>query len=114
MAVRFWWRWMALGFTKLSFTSADFEDGEMRPDIPLNAVDRHVGNRMRERRTYLRMTEEHLAEQIGVRPLDVWAFEAGKTRIGFDALLAVAKALRVSERYFYRGFGQKRPMVVIK
>lgn len=105
MAGRFWLRWMAQGFTKLSFTAADFEDGEMRPDIPLNAVDHHVGRRMRERRTYLKMTEECLAEQIGVRPLDIWAFEAGKTRIGFDALRAVAGALRVSERYFYRQFG---------
>jgi DNA-binding XRE family transcriptional regulator len=105
-------RWRGRGFTKLSFTTADFEDGEMRPDIPLNAVDRHVGNRMRERRTYLRMTEEHLAELIGVRPLDIWAFEAGKTRIGFDALRAVAAALRVSERYFYKGFGQARDVVV--
>jgi len=41
---------------------------------------------------------------IGVRPFDIWAFEEGKSRIGFDALLAVAKALRVSERYFYRQF----------
>lgn len=112
MAGRFLWRWMAQGFTKLSFTSADFEDGEFRPDIPLNSVDRHVGRRMRDRRTYLKMSEETLAERIGVRPSDIWAFEMGKARISFDAMRAVATALRVSERYFYKGYGRKRDVTV--
>lgn len=97
-------RWIGRGFCKLNFSEADFRDGELHEPIPLNAVDRHVGHRMRSRRTYLRMTEECLAEAIGVRPFDIWAFEEGKSRIGFDALLAVAKALRVSERYFYKDF----------
>jgi hypothetical protein len=101
---RFPWRWIGRGFWKLNFSDADFRDGELHEPISLNAVDRHVGHRMRARRTYLRMTEERLAEAIGVRPFDIWAFEEGKSRIGFDAMLAVAKALRVSERYFYRDF----------
>ncbi len=108
MAGRFWMRWMGRGLTKLNFTAVDFEDGELRQDIPLNSVDRHVGRRMRDRRTYLKMSEEALAERIGVRPFDIWAFEAGKARISFDAMRAVAAALRVSERYFYKGYGQNR------
>ncbi len=112
MAGRFWMRWMVRGFTKLNFTAVDFEDGELRPDIPLNSVDRHVGRRMRDRRTYLKISEETLAETIGVRPFDIWAYEMGKARISFDAMRAVAAALRVSQRYFYRDYGKTSDVAV--
>lgn len=102
---RFLLRWIGRGFRKLNFSEADFRDGELREPIPLNAVDRHVDRRIRARRTSLQMTEERLAEAIGVRPFDIWTFEEGKSRIGFDALLAVARVLRVSEHYFYKSFG---------
>ena len=70
-------------------------------DIPLNAVDLHVGRRLQARREVLGLTEAALATAIGVSPTQLTEMEAGTRRIGHDALLAAALVMDVPERYFY-------------
>ncbi len=78
-------------------------------EIPLNAVDRHVGERLRARRLFLQMSEEWLAGLLEVPVETIAEFEAGTVRISYETLLQTADALDVAERYFYQGFGSKAP-----
>ena len=84
-------------------------DASGHADIPLNAIDRHVGARLRARRLFLQMSEEWLAGLLEVPVEDIAGFEAGTVRIGHEKLLQVADVLDVAERYFYQGFGGKAP-----
>ena len=73
-------------------------------EIPLNAIDRHVGARLRARRLFLQMSEDWLAGRLNIITSELDDFETGRTRISFDQLLSAADALDVAERYFYQGF----------
>ncbi|HWJ71899.1 MAG TPA: helix-turn-helix transcriptional regulator [Kaistia sp.] len=56
-------------------------------------VDIEVGRRVRERRFQLRMSQECLAEKIGVTFQQVQKYEKGTNRIGASRLVLVATAL---------------------
>lgn len=84
-------------------------DGSGHAEIPLNAVDRHVGERLRARRLLLQMSEDWLAGRLNVTVEQLLDFEAGRARISFDQLLWAADALDVAERYFYQGYGGQTP-----
>ncbi|HTM81896.1 sigma-70 family RNA polymerase sigma factor [Asticcacaulis sp.] len=73
--------------------------------VPLNAVDRHVGSRLRARRLLCQMSEEWLADHLEVTIDCLAAFEEGSARINYGQLKIAAQALDVRERYFYAGFG---------
>lgn len=70
----------------------------------VNAVDMHVGARMRARRLFLQMSEDWLAGMLRVSVAELAAMEEGKLRIDFDTMMAAADYLGVPERYFYIGF----------
>ncbi len=82
------------------------EHGE---ELPLNAIDRHVGAQMRARRQFLQMPEEWLAGMLRVTIGQLAAFEEGRARIDFDTMMEAAEYLGVSERYFYMGFKAAPP-----
>ncbi len=73
-------------------------------EVPLNAIDRHVGAQMRARRLFLQMSEEWLAGMLRVTAAELAAFEEGRARVEFDTMMEAAEYLGVSERYFYIGF----------
>jgi RNA polymerase sigma-70 factor (ECF subfamily) len=73
--------------------------------IPLNAVDAHVGSRLRARRLLVQVSEDWLAGFLGVSVEQLQAMEEGRLRIGNRELLLCVDALDVPERYFYLGFG---------
>ena len=66
-----------------------------------NPVDAHVGNRVRMRRMWLGMSQEKLAEQLGITFQQVQKYEKGTNRIGASRLFELAKLLGVSIQYFY-------------
>lgn len=66
-------------------------------------VDRHVGARLRQRRELNGMSQELLAEQIGVSFQQLQKYETGVNRISAGRLYAIAKALKVSTEFFYLG-----------
>ena len=74
-------------------------------EIPLNAIDRHVGSRLRTRRLFCQMSEEWLAGQLEVSLDKMAAFEKGSARISYEMLTQAAEMLDVPERYFYMGLG---------
>ena len=64
-------------------------------------VDRHVGARMRERRIMLGLTQQQMAELIGVTYQQAHKYEKGINRIAAGRLYNIAQALGVDVGYFF-------------
>jgi transcriptional regulator with XRE-family HTH domain len=56
-------------------------------------TDRHVGARMRERRIMLRLTQQQMAELIGVTYQQAHKYEKGINRVSAGRLYHIAQAL---------------------
>jgi len=66
-------------------------------------VDRHVGARMRQRRTMLGLTQQQMAELINVTYQQAHKYEKGINRIASGRLYGIAKALGCDVNYFFEG-----------
>ncbi len=73
--------------------------GRVRPQ----AVDRYVGARIRERRILLGLTQQQMAELIGVTYQQAHKYEKGINRVAAGRLCGIAGALGVEVGYFYEG-----------
>ena len=80
--------------------------GSMTPCRRAQDVDRHVGARLRERRIMLGLTQQQLAELIGVTYQQAHKYEKGINRIAAGRLSGIAQALGVEVGYFYEGMSQ--------
>ena len=58
-----------------------------------NPIDVHVGSRIRLRRTLLGMSQERLAEAIGLTFQQVQKYERGANRVGSSRLFDLARVL---------------------
>lgn len=68
-----------------------------------NSIDWHVGSRLRLRRLELGMSQEKLAEHLGITFQQVQKYERGANRIGASRLHQIALALNVQITYFFEG-----------
>jgi transcriptional regulator with XRE-family HTH domain len=66
-------------------------------------VDRHVGVRIRERRVMLGLTQQQLADLIGVTYQQAHKYERGINRVTAGRLFEVARVLSVPVTYFFDG-----------
>jgi transcriptional regulator with XRE-family HTH domain len=66
-------------------------------------VDRYVGARIRERRIMLGLTQQQMAELIGVTYQQEHKYEKGINRVAAGRLYSIAQALAVEVSYFYEG-----------
>jgi len=73
-------------------------------------VDRHVAARLRERRVALGLTQQQVAEVLGITYQQLYKYEKGVNRISAGRLHALARALGVDIGYFYEGFGSAEPL----
>ncbi len=81
------------------------------PKVPVNPrgrarpqdVDRYVGARMRDRRIMLGLTQQQMADLIGVTYQQAHKYEKGINRIAAGRLYDVARALGVDVGYFFQG-----------
>jgi transcriptional regulator with XRE-family HTH domain len=73
------------------------------PKKQANAVDALVGNQVRLRRTSLGMSQEKLAQLLGLTFQQVQKYEKGVNRIGASRLFDLARVLGVGILYFYEG-----------
>ena len=64
-------------------------------------ADRHIAGKMRERRVMLGLTQQQLAELIGVSYQQAHKYETGINRISAGRLFQLAKALDVEVGYFF-------------
>lgn len=70
-------------------------------DTAPHPVDRHVGQRLRLRRALLGMSQEKLAELVGVTFQQIQKYERGRTRIGASRLYDIARVLEVPVAWFF-------------
>ena len=70
-------------------------------------VDRYVGARMRERRIMLGLTQQQMAELIGVTYQQAHKYEKGINRIAAGRLYNIAQELGVEVGYFFQGLENK-------
>lgn len=68
-----------------------------------NPIDRHIGSRVRARRIMLGMSQEKLAEALGLTFQQVQKYEKGINRIGASRLLHIAGVLDVGIEFFFEG-----------
>ncbi|OHV12977.1 S24 family peptidase [Kushneria phosphatilytica] len=66
-------------------------------------MEKHIGNRIRERRIELGLTQPQLGEAVGKTKGTVSQWESGLTRPKGETLIQVADKLRVSERWLLYG-----------
>ena len=63
-------------------------------------VDRHVGARMRDRRVLLGLTQQQMADLIGVTYQQAHKYEKGINRVSAGRLYSIAQALGVEVGLF--------------
>ena len=68
-----------------------------------NPIDKHVGSRVRMRRTLMGLTQEKLGEALGVTFQQVQKYEKGSNRIGAGRLQEISRTLNVPPSFFYEG-----------
>jgi transcriptional regulator with XRE-family HTH domain len=66
-------------------------------------IDRQVGARIRECRIMMGLTQQQMAELIGVTYQQAHKYEKGTNRVSAGRLYAFAQALEVEVTYFFEG-----------
>ena len=75
-------------------------------------VDVHVGKRVRHRRWMVGMTQQQLAEKVGIKFQQIQKYETGMNRISASRLWDIAEALSVPVNYFFDGMDAEEKAVV--
>ena len=72
-------------------------------------VDVHVGKRVRHRRWLVGMTQQQLAEKVGIKFQQIQKYETGMNRVSASRLWDIAAALSVPVSFFFEGLVRSRP-----
>ncbi len=80
----------------------------MSDERSANAVDRRIGQKVRARRLEITMSQERLAELLGVTFQQVQKYEKGVNRIAASRLFDIARALDVPVAQFFEGISGAR------
>lgn len=66
-------------------------------------VDVHVGKKIRHRRWLVAMTQQQLAEKVGIKFQQIQKYETGANRVSASRLWDIAEALDVNVAFFFDG-----------
>ncbi|WP_413204575.1 helix-turn-helix domain-containing protein [Rhodospirillum sp. A1_3_36] len=86
-----------------SKTEETLGDGAAKSPDP---VDVHVGRRLRLRRTLLGMSQEQLANAVGVTFQQIQKYERGSNRVSASRLYDISKVLGVAVAFFFEDIGE--------
>jgi transcriptional regulator with XRE-family HTH domain len=75
----------------------------MKASAITQGIDSHVGTRIRERRVMLGLTQQQLADLIGVTYQQAHKYERGINRVSAGRLFEIARVLSVPIGFFYEG-----------
>jgi transcriptional regulator with XRE-family HTH domain len=76
-------------------------------DPDAHPVDRHVGLRIRMRRKELGLSQDKLAEALGITFQQIQKYERGSNRVSASKLWETARALQAPINYFYEGLPEE-------
>jgi len=71
-------------------------------------VDAHVGKRIRHRRWMVGMTQQQLADRVGIKFQQIQKYETGMNRVSASRLWDIAEVLGVAISFFFEGIDDKR------
>ena len=71
-------------------------------------VDAHVGKRIRHRRWMVGMTQQQLADKVGIKFQQIQKYETGMNRVSASRLWDVADALGVQISFFFEGLAESQ------
>ena len=72
-------------------------------------VDVHVGQRVRQRRCLAGMTQQQIAERVGIKSQQLQKYETGTNRISASRMWDIAAVMEVPVSFFFEGLeGQAR------
>jgi transcriptional regulator with XRE-family HTH domain len=80
----------------------------MNDERAATSIDRKLGQRVRSRRLEIGMSQERLAELLGVTFQQVQKYEKGVNRIAASRLYDIASALQQPVSRFFEGLSQGR------
>ena len=66
-------------------------------------VDVHVGKRIRHRRWMVGMTQQQLAEKVGIKFQQIQKYETGMNRVSASRLWDISSALSVPIGFYFEG-----------
>jgi CheY-like chemotaxis protein/DNA-binding XRE family transcriptional regulator len=70
-------------------------------DANQNHIDRFIGNKIRERRKTLGLSQTDLADKLGISYQQVQRYEIGENTVAVNRLLQIARALGAPPVFFY-------------
>lgn len=70
-------------------------------------VDVHVGKRIRHRRWLVGMTQQQLAEKVGIKFQQIQKYETGMNRVSASRLWDIASALSIAVSFFFEGLDEE-------
>ena len=71
-------------------------------------VDAHVGKRIRHRRWMVGMTQQQLADKVGIKFQQIQKYETGMNRVSASRLWDIADTLTVPISFFFEGIDSAR------
>jgi transcriptional regulator with XRE-family HTH domain len=72
-------------------------------------VDIHVGQRVRQRRWVLGMTQQRLGDNVGIKFQQIQKYETGTNRISASRMWDIAAAMEVPVSFFFEGLDGQAP-----
>jgi len=70
-------------------------------------VDVHVGQRIRHRRWLVGVTQQQLAEKVGIKFQQIQKYETGANRVSASRLWDIGEALEVDVSFFFSGMDEQ-------
>ncbi|MAU51235.1 MAG: transcriptional regulator [Roseovarius sp.] len=70
-------------------------------------VDVHVGKQIRHRRWLIGVTQQQLAEAVGIKFQQIQKYETGANRVSASRLWDIAEALEVEIAFFFDGLDKE-------
>jgi transcriptional regulator with XRE-family HTH domain len=70
-------------------------------------VDIHVGKRIRHRRWMIGMTQQQLADKVGIKFQQIQKYETGMNRVSASRLWDIAETLGVEISFFFEGLSDE-------
>jgi transcriptional regulator with XRE-family HTH domain len=84
-------------------------DWGMECKVMKHPVDVHVGKRIRHRRWMVGMTQQQLADKVGIKFQQIQKYETGMNRVSASRLWDISEAMGVTIAFFFEGIGTEEP-----
>ncbi len=72
-------------------------------------VDVHVGQRVRQRRWMVGMTQQQLGDKVGIKFQQIQKYETGANRISASRMWDIAAVMEVPVSFFFEGIDGQAP-----